>query len=280
MDKLNIASWKVRGLQNNVKRRAIFNQLRLLNVHIACLQETHSTPNNETVWTSEWGGKIVFNHDTSRSAGVAVLISKDCKNNVKIENMLTDTVGRTIALNLTCFEYSYTLCNIYAPNVDNPAFFTTAFEFIQQLENAEVMFMGDFNFAVNPVLDRGEPTGRNNNLARDKFLELASAIGLSDQWRIRNPDKKEFSWFRNTNTPGSRLDYLYMNEGLINRNTILCYCSSVLSDHQLLKGEFRFQSNRRGPGFWKFNNTLLSDAIFTRQFRSNFHPMDRMVCYC
>ena len=37
--------------------------------HLVFLQETHSKKEIETQWRNEWGGKILFSHGSSNSAG-------------------------------------------------------------------------------------------------------------------------------------------------------------------------------------------------------------------
>ena len=65
MDKIKIVSLNARGLREEKKIHAIFHYLRKNNCDIACLQETHSTINDEKLWQNEWGGEILFNHGTN-----------------------------------------------------------------------------------------------------------------------------------------------------------------------------------------------------------------------
>ena len=53
----------MRGAANEQKRRAIFDKYRK-STDILILQETHSTKEVESIWESEWGGKVIFNHGT------------------------------------------------------------------------------------------------------------------------------------------------------------------------------------------------------------------------
>ena len=50
---------------------------------IIMLQETHSCPESEDMWRSEWGGRIAFAHgsDTAQ-AGVAIMFPPGYANNV------------------------------------------------------------------------------------------------------------------------------------------------------------------------------------------------------
>ena len=73
---LSILSLNVRGLRNNLKRRAIFNFCRD-RANVICLQETHSTEKDELQWALEWGGPIYFSHGNSDSKGVCILIDRN-----------------------------------------------------------------------------------------------------------------------------------------------------------------------------------------------------------
>ena len=56
--KLKILSLDVRGLRNTHKRGAIFSYLKKQKATIFNLQETFSKPEDEKIWTAEWGGKV------------------------------------------------------------------------------------------------------------------------------------------------------------------------------------------------------------------------------
>ena len=56
--KLKILSLNVRGLRNTNKRRAILSYLKKQKTTIFNLQEVFSRPEDEKIWTAEWGGKV------------------------------------------------------------------------------------------------------------------------------------------------------------------------------------------------------------------------------
>ena len=60
---LNIISLNIRGLRNQVERRAIFSYLKNQNATLYCLQETFSKEKDDKIWSAEWGGQVVFSHD-------------------------------------------------------------------------------------------------------------------------------------------------------------------------------------------------------------------------
>ena len=91
-----------------------------MRVDIALLQETHSTKSSENIWKSEWGGKGYFSHDTSNSKGVCILFRKNL--DFALHNVKKDTSGRVLCLDMEIDNTRFTLCNIYAPNNDDPQF--------------------------------------------------------------------------------------------------------------------------------------------------------------
>ena len=61
---LQLISLNTRGLRDALKRKTVFNYYRE-RANLICLQETHSTAQDEVIWQSEWGGKIYYSHGTS-----------------------------------------------------------------------------------------------------------------------------------------------------------------------------------------------------------------------
>lgn len=76
MSTFKIASLNVNGMRDAKKWMQLYDLIKLKNIDIMFVQETHSTKENEVEWLKDWEGKIFFCHKTSLSSGVAVLFSK------------------------------------------------------------------------------------------------------------------------------------------------------------------------------------------------------------
>ena len=75
--KYNIITLNCNGLRRNVKRRSIFEFLKLKNVHTELLQETHIEENDVELWKQEWGtGLFCPNPGTTARAGQLILTIK------------------------------------------------------------------------------------------------------------------------------------------------------------------------------------------------------------
>ena len=72
--KLELSSLNVRGLNNQKKRKTIFQWLKSSHPGIVLLQETHSLEEDEKAWVSEWDNDIIFAHGTNNSHDVAILL--------------------------------------------------------------------------------------------------------------------------------------------------------------------------------------------------------------
>ena len=55
-----LLSLNVRGLNNTIKRKHVFNWLKKQNADIFFLQEVHSTQKVEGEWKTEWRGEVIF----------------------------------------------------------------------------------------------------------------------------------------------------------------------------------------------------------------------------
>jgi len=80
---------------------------------IFCLQETHSQPDDEKIWSVEWGRKIFFCHGTAHSKGVSILLNPNSSFNFDIVQL--DHQGRILISKLKIFEETFFIVNIYAP---------------------------------------------------------------------------------------------------------------------------------------------------------------------
>ena len=93
-----------------------------------------------------------FRTEQKISAGVAILISKQC--NYEIHKVIADKSGRFIILDITISEQRLTLVNIYGPNKDDHQFFVELMDQVEQLPNGNRIFGGDFNIVLDMELDR------------------------------------------------------------------------------------------------------------------------------
>ena len=141
--KLKIATLNVQGLANHVKRRQIFKMLHENNYDIAFLQESHTSKSMEKRIRNEWGAKVIFSHGKTNARGVTTLFSKNL--NISIVNSFRSEEGRYIITKVKIDNNEVLLCNVYAPNEDDPVFFSELFMKINNFQITNVIFGGDLN---------------------------------------------------------------------------------------------------------------------------------------
>lgn len=99
MESLSVVTLNANGLRLPSKRRAIYSNVRKTKADFIMIQEAHSTPNDETLWLTEWGGGGAFLHGRSYSKGVVILFNRNSQ--YTIDKTFKDTDGRFIILQLS-----------------------------------------------------------------------------------------------------------------------------------------------------------------------------------
>ena len=281
MAQVSTITYNVRGLCDYNKRRAIFHYLHLKKFNIMFLQETHSTVSNSTLWKSQWGVKMWMSHGTTQSRGVAILVNKI---DIIVHNVIRDTNGRYLILYVTLVGVKTILCNIYAPNIDTPDFFKAVFTEIEKFPFEHVIVAGDFNLALDPTVDRQGANVCSSNTRSAKWLnEHCAAAKYVDVWRERHPDVHGYTWRRLTPSPSfSRLDYFLINEEVMQFVEEINILAGFRTDHSIVKTVFCFSPFHRGPGYWKFNTSLLTDADYINKINKiiDIHLEDENIQTC
>lgn len=270
MTNLRLLTLNVNGLGGPSKRRAIFGFLRDSGNEFLFIQETHSTRSREKIWSSEWGGRVFFSHGTSGARGVAILLSPSSR--AVVDRVTRDPEGRFIILQARIDEWPVTLINVYAPTADHP---DRQIELIDELEkrlhdmeSPNIILGGDFNCYMEPELDRySRLVGPNISSptfsrAREQLKGLADELALTDIWRLLHPGLKQFTFRKSAYA--SRLDFWLISDHLTELAEDSKILPVALSDHNAVSLSIQTIPIVRGPGLWKFDNSLLLDSIFTK----------------
>ena len=224
---VNIVSLNVRGLRDNMKRRSIFENYRN-RCDILCLQETHSDEESIQMWKNEWGGQLIVSHGTSTARGVMILVKKSSK--IDILSEYSYPGGRSCAGTFLIENTAIHLVNIYGPNKDSPEFYTDICKEAQK-NHSSLIIIGDYNAVLNPSLDTKKGV-HNNVKATCSLRNQMDEYDLEDVWRVRNPEKKRFSWWRKgCSDQASRLDFAVVSQGLCDMVHDTFYLTGLHSDH-------------------------------------------------
>ena len=104
---------------------------------------------------------------------------------------------------------------------------------------------------------------KNNTASRDYVIAAMDSAKLVDAWRILHPEESRFSWTRRKPTVClSRIDFFLISENLLQMTKSCGIHIAPQTDHSLIDINLEADEFVRGPGNWRFNNTLLTDGKF------------------
>ena len=155
-------------------------------------------------------------------------------------------------------KYCINIVNIYAPTnlTKQKVFFENLHEF--SLPSDSIVIAGDFNcykFQTDKI---------GGNLSCAKYLtDFRSTFNLIDAWHRLNPRSHQCTWFNSDFSIGSRLDKFLVSQSLLSFVSNCEIKPLCFSDHDIVFLTLLLDDLRpRGPGLWKFNNSLLQDTNY------------------
>ncbi len=131
-----------------------------------------------------------------------------------------------------------------------------------------IIIGGDFNMVMDEAIDRFPPKfdSSHPNL---NLLNFCLKHNIVDAWRARNPNLKQFSWFKPNGNSKLRIDYWLNSYSLIDFIEVISISAAPLTDHCCISISF-YSGKResRNKGYWKFNADLLKHKDFCLQIKS------------
>ena len=268
---LEVCSVNVRGLKGPTlisKAKAICHHFVSTSQNIVCLLDTHLDEDTEDRISKHWPGKPFFAHSNSSShtAGIAILTR-----NLQCDNFefKPDPRGRFAFLRFKLQNISYLIVCVYAPSVSSSVrskFFqrlhTKLFKFKKDGDN--VLILGDFNCVEKPILDKSSGSSRDTSVK--ELRHLVSSLGLEDLWRVRNPDKREYTFFSESDKVShSRIDRVYSPIDITTKFSKTSITPFAFSDHSSVEVSLILNSCDRGRSSWNFKQALLKDSGYCDQ---------------
>jgi len=229
------------------------------------VQETHACKEDEKFWRSQWGNDVWFSNFSNRSAGVAIL-----RGNFRgqVLSHEIDSLGRMVILHVNIDQKHYTLVNSYATNNRqlNGTFFKNIEiklkQVITKFPLAKIVWGGDFNSVFDEDLDRWPS---RSNATHCEIGNVCTRVGLVDIWRLKNPDKRIYTWSNKDYSIQSRIDFFLISNELEQYVQMVSIEPSVLTDHKgisLLINTHGPDESKLKRGYWKLNKKLLDNHTF------------------
>ena len=159
--------------------------------------------------------------------------------------------------------------NIYAPNDQNQQiiFYKKMINSYRCRQTENILIGGDFNRLLS-ALDkfRGKDVHAKKTVTRS-IEELCNNFNLVDSWREQHPHETRFTWRNSSGKIKYRLDFWVISKRLLSRVTKTDICAYYDSDHSHSPVTISIipegKHEKGGPGYWKFNNSLLESEEFT-----------------
>ena len=196
MATISIESINCRGLRDHKKRIDFFSKAKEKHINILCLQETHIINNDLETLKEEWNINFYIAGRDTKAGGVLVAIDDKFEHN--IHSVKKDISGRFIIIDIELIGVARVLLiNLYAPNEDNPLFFSSLFDQIEDSDTKKLIIVGDWNFVLNYKQDTLNYKRQNNAKSCKKVLEKIDKLDLIDIWRDRHKTLNEYTWRQN-----------------------------------------------------------------------------------
>ena len=259
MDNLKFLSFNCRGLGSQEKRRDVLDYLKNLKYDVYLLQDTHLTSQKETFCNTLWRGKCYHAFGTFNSRGTSILFSPRTNHKIIYEDYCPE--GNYALIVVTILSNTYTIINLYGPNEDRPAFFRHIKQKLDELPYENVIIGGDFNFVLDYKRDSNYHR-QNNPRARDTFAQIIEELGFVDAWAELNPGQRTFTWSKQNPHKFGRLDMFFVSDHLVTNGASSSVRAGYRSDHSIVVLQIEVLQKRRGPGLWKFNDSLLNDKDY------------------
>ena len=98
-----------------------------------------------------------------------------------------------------------------------------------------------------------------------RFNEFMCSTDMYDVWRLYNGNTREFTW-SSSSAPwkARRLDYLLVNDSMFDKVTECDIIPVSNTDHRAVTMTMSIGKIKRGPGYWKFNQSLLKDQDYVK----------------
>lgn len=160
---------------------------------------------------------------------------------------------------------------MYAPNNDNPTFFQDFLDEIDKIQNGNIILTGDFNLVLDVTKDRAGTSDYNHPKSLEVLNNFIERFEMCDIWRLQNPEETKYTCHKKNSKFFSCVDFFLVSNTLTQLVNSCSIRASFNSDHSIVVLQCDFENEKRGRGFWKFNNTLLDDPKHNELVIQAFH---------
>lgn len=176
---LSVGTLNCWGLNQLIKAKRISSFLKKSDFDIVCLQETYLKEGKLLQQASTFYPLQYMSPGTSKSRGVAVLISD--KVNFVPNGVETDQEGHYVFVKGTFNSEALTIASVYIPNSGQVGFFKEILTKLKTFQEGVLVMGIDLNFVVDKWIDIKRPyqSHRNKNVLASKIKQRRSRNFIS-----------------------------------------------------------------------------------------------------
>ena len=134
---------------------------------------------------------------------------------------------------------------------------------------SHVIIGGDWNVTLQAIDKQGgiqwKPTAYCYQITA-----MMEELDLIDVFRKKYPDKKIFTYESIARKIKFRIDFFLVSKSIASQVVEVGTKTSIAPDHKAVKLRFNLINSKRGPGLWKFNNSLLKDETYVNLIQDSY----------
>jgi len=125
-------------------------------------------------------------------------------------------------------------------------------------EISNLIVAGDWNVTLQAIDKKGGIHWRPT-LYRNNIIAIMDDIGLIDVFRKLYPNERSFTYESKSLKVRSRIDFFLVSKSVENWVVKTNTKVSNAPDHKAVVLDLKILTEKRGPGLWKFNNSVVGD---------------------
>ena len=129
---------------------------------------------------------------------------------------------------------------------------------ITNIDTGNLIVGDDWDVTLEAVDKKGGSQWKPTSY-RNQVISMMKEFSLIDVYRNLNPNKLCFTYKSKL-----RIDFFLVSQPFANRVSHLDTLVSIAPDHKAIRVQLQLENDNRGPGLWKFNNSLLEDEIYVK----------------
>jgi len=107
---------------------------------------------------------------------------------------------------------------------------------------------------------------------------MCEELDLIDMLRKKRPNAKLFTCESKPLKMKSRIDHFLIANSMSHLVSYVTIGISIAPDHRAVRLNVKLTSNKRGPGLWKFNNSLVLDDDFVSLIETSYSAISEQFC--